>query len=101
MGFNTAVIIHNDHLHDLSIDSKFGEKLENAIRETTYRPNERHYYRGFDVLPSVHADYDQYVVIGQNSIRNFRDLDESEAIRAFKKLGAELGFTVTIRKIKP
>ena len=100
MGFNTAVIIHNDFLDRIAKDQKFGEKLEDAIRTTTHRPRDRHYYNGFDVLPSVHADYDQHIVIGQNSIRNFHDLSEDEAIRALKNLGAEFGFAVAIRKKK-
>lgn len=97
MGFNTAVIIHNDHLDRIEDDPNFGRVLRQAIVETAGRPHEKRYYRGFDLLPSRHADFTQFVIIGQNSIRSIFDLTEDEAIAELKLAAAQLGLKIAVR----
>lgn len=100
MGFNTAVIILNDHLHSIESDPNFGKKLSDGILETYNRPREKHYHSEFDCLPSQHADWDQLVVIGQNSIRNFKDLTKEEAKAVLKNAAWEAGFKLSFKEIK-
>lgn len=99
MGFNTAVIILNDHLHSIEQDKGFGKCLADGIREAYGRPNEKHYYSGFDCLPSQHADWDQFVIIGGNSIRNIRDLSKEDAKRVLKNAAFEAGFKLSFKEI--
>jgi len=66
MGFNTALIVLNDHLNDLERDTQTGEKLSRLIQGKGY--SDHVYMSGVDCLPSVHADGTQIVAIGQNSI---------------------------------
>lgn len=66
MGFNTAVLVLNDHIHDLEKDKQTGEKIGRLIRTKSY---DDAYMSGVDCLPSVHADGTQIVAVGQNQIR--------------------------------
>ena len=78
MGYNTAMIVRNDHLHEIKRDTDFGYKVWDAISQAGHV---NHLYGSFDVLPSQHADTAQVVVLGANSIRNlgygfWEDTDE-------------------------
>jgi hypothetical protein len=68
MGFNTALIIRNDFLHEIAKDAEFGEKVRSAV---VMGDRARGLYNSFDVLQSQHADTAQVVVISANSIRSF------------------------------
>lgn len=96
MGFNTAMIVRNDFLHDIKEDPKFGEKVWTAV---CYEGNEEHMpYVGqsFSVLPSSHADYMQVIAVGGNRIRrlgfggNYRSTDEE----ILKGLAASMGYNL-------
>lgn len=65
MGFNTAMILRNDHLDRIHQDPDFGTKVFTA----TITNGQVNREQAFDVLPSVHADEIQVVAIGGNSIR--------------------------------
>lgn len=67
MGMNTAMIVRNDFLNEIEKDAEFGKRVAEAIRCAGY-PNPPYHGQSFDVLPSVHADYQQVVAIGGNSI---------------------------------
>lgn len=66
MGFNTAIIVRNDFLHEIKSDPMFGEKV---YREVVSGGRNSQYSSSFSVLPSAHADTAQVVVIAANSIR--------------------------------
>lgn len=96
MGFNTAVVILNDHLHQLEKDPKFGERLGEAIRMAG---REKLYTSGFDVLPTQHADTMQIVAIGGNTIRRLGFSSyyaDNEQI--LKDLASDLGFRVVKKR---
>lgn len=96
MGYNTALIIMNDFLHDIQKDPAFGEKVREAI---VLASRERGRFNSFDVLPSQHADTAQVVVISANSIRPlvygyWHDSDET----LLRKLADELGFRIVKKR---
>lgn len=98
MGLNTAVIILNDRISFIAERPDFGKQLHDAMATTYGRPRDRHYYNGFDVLPAQHADYNQFVVIGQNRIRRFDDIEQEEAVYLLRELAFRLGVKITVRK---
>ena len=98
MGFNTAVIVRNDFLHEIKDDPQFGEKLYGAIIS-----NGREYHgQGFSVLPSQHADYMQVVTIGGNSIRSlgFGGSWTAEDKDILKALAASMGYRLVKRSAR-
>ncbi len=99
MGLNTAVLVLNDYISFIADRPDFGKELHNAMAETSGRPRDRHYYSGFDVLPAVHADYDQFIVIGQNRIRRFEDIEPEEAKKLMKHLAWRMGLKISFRKL--
>lgn len=100
MGFNTAVVILNDHLHDIEKDPLFGKKLADEQREAySRRPGYRGWQNSFAVLPSEHADTDQLVVVGGNTIRRAKDLTPEDAERILRQLAFDLGFKVSRQRI--
>lgn len=95
MGFNTAMIVRNDFVHEIAKDIDFGTKVKTAISIAGHL-DIRH--QEFAVLPSQHADTAQIVVVGGNMIRSlgFGDCkDSDEAL--LKKLAARMGYKL-VRK---
>lgn len=95
MGYNTALIIRNDFLHEIQKDPAFGEKVREAV---VLASHERGRFTSFDVLPSQHADTAQIVVISANSIRPLgygHWQDDNETL--LRRLADELGFRI-VRK---
>lgn len=102
MGYNTAVVILNDHLSDIEKDPAFGKKLSDEQREAfSRRPGYRGWQNSFAVLPSEHADTDQLVVVGGNMIRRAKDLKPAEAERILRELAFDLGFNVSRKRRLP
>lgn len=94
MGLNTAVVVLNDHLHEIERDPKFGQKVADAIRDAD-NPRRHHRQNSFAVLSSAHADGAQIVVVGGNLISrigmgHYRD-DPKELLR---KLARDLGYRI-------
>lgn len=84
MGFNTPIVILNDHLHIIERDEQFGKKLANAIIGAS---RDRLSFGGFSILPSHHADYERILVVGRNTIRELRP-DDLEMLRyQFEAMG--------------
>lgn len=97
MGFNTAMMVQNDHLHEIENDPEFGRKVSDAVRQTYGR--EKPYMHGFDMLPTAHADTMQVVAVGGNTIRRLGYSGyaaEDEAI--LRDVARQLGFRLV--KIK-
>ena len=98
MGFNTAVMILNDHIHEIAKDRHFGEKLAEAISRAG---RERLYTSGFEVLPTQHADTMQIVAIGGNTMRRLGYsscyADDEQILR---DLANDLGFRVSRKRSK-
>lgn len=96
MGFNTAVVILNDHLHELEKDQKLGEKLAHAI---SMAGRDRLYTSGFEVLPTQHADTMQIIAVGGNTIRRLGYSSWSaDNERILKDLASDLGYRVVKKK---
>lgn len=72
MGFNTAMMVLNDHLHMIEKDKEFGLKVAEAIRYTNTGITSHH--NSFSVLSPVHADYRQMIVVEQNNIHRMDDV---------------------------
>jgi hypothetical protein len=68
MGFNTAMVVLNDHLNSIEGDVGFGQAVSEAVRDT-YGRRGNGWYNSFSILPSQHADTVQIVAIGMNSIK--------------------------------
>jgi hypothetical protein len=69
MGYNTALIICNDQLHELAKDPEGGRIIQSLIQEA--RGKEAIYGRyGIGALQSQHADGVQIVAVGGNAIRH-------------------------------
>lgn len=66
MGFNTAMMILNDHLHLIEKDPEFGARVAEAVR---HAGRGEIYTSGFNVLPTQHADTMQICAVGGNTIR--------------------------------
>lgn len=94
MGFNTAMVILNDQLNDIERDPHFGKKVSEAVREV-YGNRSANWHNSFTVLPSQHADWDQFVVIGGNTIRSFEDLPEDEKLSLVKRLARQAGYRLS------
>lgn len=92
MGFNTAVMVLNDCLHEIEKDSEFGKKLSDEVRDAYSRRGNDGWHNSFSVLPSQHADWDQLVVIGQNRMRRFEDIDAGERDALLKRLARDAGY---------
>lgn len=95
MGFNTAVIILNDHLHEIEKDPEFGQKLAHAIRVAG---REGQYNSGFDVLPTQHADTMQVCIVGGNSIQRLgfsHWSDDKEGV--LRTIARDMGFDLRKR----
>ena len=95
MGFNTAVVILNDCLHEIEEDPEFGRKVSDEVRTTYSRHGRYGGHNSFSVLPSQHADWDQMVVIGQNRIRRFEDIEPDERDALLKRLGRDAGYRLS------
>ena len=97
MGFNTAVVVLNDHLHEIERDPEFGAKVAEAIR---YAGRDKYQYTsGFSVLPTQHADTMQVVAIGGNTIRNlgysYWSAKDEDILRSLAK---DMGFRLVRMK---
>ena len=95
MGLNTAMMVLNDHLHEIENDPLFGKKVHDAICGAWGREP---YTHGFNVLQSHHADGLNIVAVGGNTIRSLgwssysaddetilRDLARKHGYRLVKK----------------
>lgn len=94
MGFNTAMVILNDHLNEIERDPFFGRKVSKAVRDV-YGTRERNWDNSFTVLPSEHADWDQLVVIGGNTIRRLDELPDDERLSLLRRLARASGYRLS------
>lgn len=117
MGFNTSVIVLNDHLHEIRKDADFGKKLADAIGALSLPPELRSRRGGgawgVDVssggcssaataIETHHADYDSIVAFGGNSGRIISEAvypsrakeDESMEVRYLRALADSLGYNI-------
>lgn len=85
MGFNTAMMV-----------LEFGRKVAEEVRDAySRRPGYRGWQSEFAVLPSQHADYDQLVVIGGNTIRSIDALSDDERVALLKRLARHAGYRLS------
>ena len=96
MGFNTAIVVLNDMLHEIERDAGFGKKVADEVREAySRRPGYRGWQNSFAVLPSQHAATDQLVVVGGNTIRTLEQLKPDDAERILRDMAFRLGLRVS------
>lgn len=99
MGYNTAILILNDQLNELARDSNAGKELAGAVLEasatgrTVWMP-----LTGGQVLPSVHADLTQVVLIGGNRIRCVMSSFSDEEDEILREWAAERGYELRRKK---
>lgn len=99
MGFNTAMIVLNDTVHQIRNDPKVGEAIYlgaiNAERGQ-YMPH------GLQTLPSCHADTMQIIALGGNTLRAIgygRWDDDDETL--LRRLANKLGYRIVRKASKP
>uniref|UniRef100_A0A6M3LQK3 Uncharacterized protein n=1 Tax=viral metagenome TaxID=1070528 RepID=A0A6M3LQK3_9ZZZZ len=104
MGFNSTIMICNDHLHDIENDPKFGAKVSNAIGCYDYdtRP---FLYNGLQVIETHHADGIIVSAVGGNGgkllgdggwSRNLVTYKDGEdwKIKVLRELANNLGYSI-------
>lgn len=96
MGFNTAIIVRNDFLHEIKDDPDFGQKVYGATIGNGRGP---YHGQSFDVLPSQHADYTQIVAIGGNTIWRFGSRPETDE-KELRYLADVMGFRLVRKAVK-
>ncbi len=71
MGYNTIVVVYNDHLGSIEKDPEFGKKLASAILDGGVGSHEPILVRsgGAVVVETHHADHETYVAVGGNTGR--------------------------------
>ena len=105
MGYNTALMILNDRLHEIKDDPDFGKKIYDAVVMSRVDKNRQPYLPQVTILPSEHADVAQVVLITANSMQTlgfgyWKDSKED----LLRKLACEAGFRLvkkTQRNRKP
>jgi len=83
MGMNTVVVILNDHLNDIRLDTQFGYRLDAAINAW---PNDVHSSAdGFRIVSMAHADYEQLVSVQGNRGQSLGRAEAAAVKRARKR----------------
>jgi hypothetical protein len=104
MGFNSTVVILNDHLHEIEKDPEFGRKVSlmiaghnhKELQEIRYRQGA--YANGVEVLGVHHADGVYLFAVGGNTgrdlgwITNWSQLDNDEKL--LRELADRLGYSI-------
>lgn len=103
MGFNSAVLILNDQMHDLERAPDGGKAVTDAIHSASnYRDAMPGYGRyGVRALPTQHADTAQLVRISANSIKHlgFGHWRMSD-IELLKEAADKLGYRLVRKSTK-
>ena len=103
MGFNTAALILNDGLHNIQQDTEIGQKIYSAIA-TAHRDggdiSSGGHYGVMTVLPPVHADYFQVVLIGHNTIKRLSTAFSSDPEAILRGMADEMGYSLRKRARK-
>ena len=103
MGYNTAIIICNDQLHDLARDPDTGRAIDRMIGEANAgrrtaegREVGQAAYGRFSMgaLPSRHADEGQLILVGGNCIQTVARCWTFDPLEALKQAADQLGYTL-------
>lgn len=97
MGYNTAVVVLNDTMHEIERDTEFGQKLAFHCRQVEGpRAGSEYGPHGIKALPPAHADTLQIVGIGGNTIRalGYAHLDADD-LAVVKSMAYRLGYRLT------
>lgn len=102
MGYNTVVVLYNDHTDCFAKDGPLGGRIAKAMQAWSYRsrdPSATYFGSGM-VVSQDHADYDQVVVVGQNSGRPLSECNDLSwmAIDQLKNALERHGYKVTKRR---
>lgn len=96
MGFLTPVLVLNDHLHRIAEDGSFGKHLADQIHEQSMVGSREQIFgpHSTQVLPSMHADTAQIVVIHANRMDVLAYGWSSDPEECLKRLADQLGYTI-------
>jgi len=108
MGYNTALMICNDGLHELERDPDAGKKIARGVlmadRDPPHSISIGNHCNPVSILPSQHADTAQLVVVGGNWIQSVaflrnRDFtgasNDPVAERVLRQLADDLGYNLS------
>jgi len=103
MGFNTSVLILNDHLHNIELDPEFGKNLAHAISSCTgvepISVPSGSSGNAAKVIGTHHADISSLVAIGGNMGIEILRTGFKDELGLLKDLADKLGYKV-IKKNK-
>lgn len=100
MGYNTTIVICNDHLNEISQDPNFGKAVYEAAAKHWTSDKPVWFSHNSQVIAQHHADTTSLNLVGQNggccigfSTRSsgFRN-DEEVKIAAFKEIARSFGY---------
>ncbi len=106
MGWNTVAVLYNDFIGDLKRDQgRYGPEIAAAILALGHPPEHRRHHLSFGagrVISQAHADYDQVVIVGQNSGQLLQDAETVSryALVQMAECLERHGYTVT-KRFKP
>jgi hypothetical protein len=69
MGFNSAVLILNDMLHEIEADPNIGKIIAAGIRSAGTGIGRDYHPHQIGFVPTQHADTTQIIAVGGNTIR--------------------------------
>jgi len=98
MGYNTAVVLLNDTMHEIERDTEFGQKLAQYCREVESLPVRSFDYgpHGVRALPPAHSSGLQIVGVGGNTIKRLGHATlEADDLALVKAMAWRLGYRLT------
>jgi hypothetical protein len=97
MGYNTAVVLLNDTMHEVESDPEFGRELAQHCRRAESAGGQfNHGPHGSKALPPAHSSTLQIVGVGGNTIRQlgFASLGADD-LAVVKAMALRLGYRLT------
>lgn len=96
MGYNTAVILLNDTMHEIERDAEFGQKLASHCRQVEGPRDGSYGPHGAKALAPQHAGTLQIVGVGGNTIRSlgYASLGADD-LAIVKAMANRLGYRLT------
>lgn len=100
MGFNTSLMILNDHLHMLENEQNLGKKIISAVQKLSVQDGPVCIASGFSAIETHHADVHKLLCCGSNMLT---DLNVATVHRSYveyhdlklgllKQFASEMGF---------
>lgn len=104
MGFNSVLLILNDHLYDIENDPEFGQKVSDAIRRMSVGGDDNRGWArvspGATVISDDHMDNIQVLAVGENTatrLGTFWGGGVTDKEKILRKVADQLGYRL-VRK---